>query len=103
MLITYTHLSYEDYKQLEEQIKDLTETTHRTEGGFYHKSIRLKLGDGVYHEYHGPLVGGDEHLREPNEFLKKALEDLREEINRPTIDDPDKLDRIVDRVSRLLG
>lgn len=61
--IIYTHLSYEDYKALERQMcafKD-RETTHKTEGGFYHKSIRIKINEDLIMEFHGPLVGGYGH------------------------------------------
>ena len=39
----YTSLAYEDYKELEEQMKKFSETTHTTEPAFYHKSIRMKI------------------------------------------------------------
>lgn len=60
-VVQYMHLAYEDFKNLEAQCKAFNETTHRTEGGFYHKSIRLKINDGLIVEYHGPLVGGYGH------------------------------------------
>jgi hypothetical protein len=58
--VIYTHLDYENYKTLEQQMKAFKETTHKTEGGFYHKSIRLRLDDFIL-EFHGPLVGGEGH------------------------------------------
>ena len=58
--VLYLHLTYEDYKVLEEQMRAFRETTHKTEGGFYHKSIRLRVGDLTV-EFHGPLVGGYGH------------------------------------------
>lgn len=60
-VIQYMHLAYEDFKKLEEQMKRFTETTHKTEGGFYHKSIRLNITEDLIVEYHGPLVGGYGH------------------------------------------
>ena len=63
--VQYTHLSYEDYKKLEEQMKNFKETTHKSEGGFHHKSIRLRITEGFIMEFHGPLVGGYGH-RENN-------------------------------------
>lgn len=61
MAVQYTHITYEEYKSLEEQMKEFKETTHKTEGGFYHKSIRLKVAKDLIVEYHGPLVGGYGH------------------------------------------
>lgn len=58
--VMYLHLDYEDYKSLQKQVTEFRETTHKTEGGFYHKSLRLHL-DGLTIEFHGPLVGGDDH------------------------------------------
>jgi hypothetical protein len=55
----YTHLSYDDYKRLEQQMKAFSETTHTsTPGPFYHKSIRLQINDGLVMEFHGPNVRG---------------------------------------------
>lgn len=61
MSIIYTHLSYEAFKELERQMREFRETTHKTEGGFYHKSIRLKITDDLIMEFHGPMVGGYGH------------------------------------------
>ena len=61
MSIVYTHLTYEDYKNLERQMKEFAETAHKTEGGFYHKSIRLKISGDLIMEFHGPMVGGYGH------------------------------------------
>ena len=58
----YLHLDYEGYKDLETQCKTFNETTHKSTGGFYHKSLRLKLGKDLIVELHGPLVGGYGHL-----------------------------------------
>jgi hypothetical protein len=55
------HLSHEDYKELERQMRGFNETVHRSEGGFYHKSIRLRIPSGLVIEFHGPLVGGYGH------------------------------------------
>lgn len=64
MAVIYTHLTYEDYKYLEQQMRKFAETTHETTGGFYHKSIRLKIASDLTMEFHGPLVGGYGHDRE---------------------------------------
>ncbi len=61
MAVQYTHLSYEEYKALQKQMKAFEETTHKSTGGFYHKSIRLVVSDGFIMEFHGPLVGGYGH------------------------------------------
>ena len=61
MSVIYTHLTYEDYKALEQQMLDFKETSHRTEGGFYHKSIRLRISTDLVMEFHGPMVGGYGH------------------------------------------
>ena len=62
MSVLYLHIpKYEDYKSLEEQMKAFRETTHKTTGGFYHRSIRLKISDELIIEFHGPLVGGYGH------------------------------------------
>lgn len=58
--VMYMHLTHEDYKSLEAQAKEFKETTHKSTGGFYHKSIRLRLQDVII-EFHGPLVGGYGH------------------------------------------
>lgn len=63
MSVMYLHLSYEDYKTLEAQMKTFAETSHTsTPGGFYHKSIRLKIDRDLIIEFHGPLIGGEAHL-----------------------------------------
>ncbi len=59
-VVTYIHLSYEQFKKFEDQCKEFNETTHKTEGGFYHKSLRLDIGGAIW-EFHGPLVGGYGH------------------------------------------
>lgn len=61
MSVIYTHLTYEQYKILEKQMQEFKETSHRTEGGFYHKSIRMKITDDLIMEFHGPMVGGYGH------------------------------------------
>lgn len=59
--VQYMHLDYESYKDLETQMRSFAETTHKTESGFYHKSIRLRINDALVIEFHGPLVGGYGH------------------------------------------
>lgn len=61
MTVQYIHLDYESYKSLQAQMQEFKETTHKSTGGFYHKSIRLKIGPDLIMEFHGPLVGGYGH------------------------------------------
>lgn len=61
MSVVYIHLDHEAYKSIEQQMKEFKETTHRSEGGFYHKSIRLRVDQNLIYEFHGPLVGGYGH------------------------------------------
>ena len=65
MAVQYIHLTYEEYKALEQQMRDFAETSHKTEGGFYHKSIRLRISSDLIMEFHGPLVGGYGHHDTP--------------------------------------
>lgn len=58
MSVMYIHLTYEHYKSLEAQMKAFKETTHTSTGGFYHKSVRMKVDDDLIMEFHAPLVGG---------------------------------------------
>ena len=62
MTVQYIHLAYEDYKNLEEQMKKFAETTHKTdlEPSFYHKAIRLQITPTLTMEFHGPMVRGGE-------------------------------------------
>ena len=62
MTVQYIHLAYEDYKNLERQMKKFSETTHKTdlEPSFYHKAIRLQIAPDLTMEFHGPLVRGGE-------------------------------------------
>jgi hypothetical protein len=61
MSVIYMHLPYEAYKSLEEQMRAFKETTHKSTGGFYHKSIRVRVDGETIIEFHGPLVGGYGH------------------------------------------
>lgn len=61
MAVVYLHVTYEEYKQIEEQMRQFKVTSHRTEAKFYHKSIRLKITDDLIMVFHGPMVGGYGH------------------------------------------
>ena len=57
----YLQLDYDDYKSLEDQLKRWSEieTSHETtdeHGRYYHKAIRLNIGDDLTLEFQGPLV-----------------------------------------------
>jgi hypothetical protein len=65
MSVLYLHVSYEDYKSLEEQMRAFRETAHTSTGGFYHKSIRLKVNHDLIIEVHAPMVGGYGHEPPP--------------------------------------
>jgi hypothetical protein len=69
MAVMYLHLDYEAYKALEQQAREFAETTHKSTGGFYHKSWRVKVAPDLIIEFHGPLVGGYGHQDEDD---KKA-------------------------------
>ena len=71
--VMYLHLDYEDYKSLEQQMREFKETSHKSTGGFYHKSIRIKIQDSLVIEFHGPLVGGYGHLEPLEPGSKKEL------------------------------
>lgn len=56
----YTQLTYEQYKDFEEQLRRYSEleTTHESgnmDSKFYHKSFRIRIGDVIL-EVTGPLV-----------------------------------------------
>lgn len=60
MTVVYLNLTYEDYKRLEQQMKEFKETTHTsTPGPFYHKSIRLNINADTIFEFHAPIVRGE--------------------------------------------
>ncbi len=65
----YGSLSYEEYKELERQMKTFAETSHTSEEGYYHKSIRLKIATDLTLEFHGPIV----HAGEPSATEKRIL------------------------------
>lgn len=43
MSVIYTHLTYESYKELERQMKEFKETTHKTEGASTTKAYASML------------------------------------------------------------
>lgn len=53
----YLRLDYRQYKVLEKQLRDweTIETSHTTVDGYYHKALRLEIGDLTL-EVQGPAV-----------------------------------------------
>lgn len=53
----YLRLDYREYKRLEEQLRvwEQIETSHTSVNGYYHKALRLDIGD-VTLEIQGPAV-----------------------------------------------
>lgn len=62
----YLRLGYKDYKRLEAQLCDWEqiETSHTSVDGYYHKALRIDLGD-LCLEIQGPAV--KEPIREEEE------------------------------------
>ncbi len=58
----YIHLTFDEYKALEEQMKSFAETNHGDGTDWYHKSIRLKIGEELTMEFHGPNVKARETI-----------------------------------------
>ena len=54
----YMRLTYEQYKNLEEQLNQFKklETTHRTVDGGHHKAYRLQVTKSLIIEFQGPLI-----------------------------------------------
>lgn len=51
----YINLGFQEYKKLEEACRAFAETEHGKDTEYYHKSIRLPVGDMMF-EFHGPNV-----------------------------------------------
>lgn len=51
----YVHLTYPEWKELEQACKAFKETEHGEGTPYYHKSFRLKVGNFTW-EFHAPLV-----------------------------------------------
>ena len=70
----YIPVPYENWKDLEDQMKKFKETTHTTTPGpFYHKSIRLKVSDGLVVEFHAPMVMGEEEKERDLSYSPEAF------------------------------
>ena len=51
----YLNLTFDEYKNLEKQMKEFPETSHGEGTEWYHKSVRLTIGELTF-EFHGPNV-----------------------------------------------
>jgi len=53
----YVRLDYRQYKKLERQLETWKEieTTHTSVDGYYHKALRIEVGDVTF-EFQGPIV-----------------------------------------------
>jgi len=51
----YTNLTHAEYKIAEDDMRKCKETVHTSVEGFYHKSIRIRIGS-ITLELHGPAV-----------------------------------------------
>lgn len=54
------------FKNFESQCREFKETIHKTEGGVYHKSLRVRITNDLIMEFRGPLVGGYGYVPEPD-------------------------------------
>ena len=90
MTCLYIAVDHETYKGAEQQMRAFAETTHKTEPGFYHKSIRIKCGDDFVFEIHGPLVKAGEEGGEaavmPDKLSLNELNKRRMELIQQTND-----------------
>jgi len=68
MTDVYLRLTYREYKWLEAQLRDWeqVETTHVSVDGFYHKALRLDIGDLAL-EIQGPAVKAPYREDEPHQ------------------------------------
>jgi len=66
----YLRLDYRQYKHLEKQLRnwDEIETSHTSVDGYYHKALRLEIGDMTL-EIQGPAV--KEPIREDGSTSQK--------------------------------
>ena len=90
MTCLYISVDHETYAGAEKQMRAFAETTHKTEPGFYHKSIRISVGEDFVFEIHGPLVkageegeprGSQQLVKMSHDELKKLRMELYQQIN----------------------
>ena len=61
----YMNLSFDEYKDIERQMKAFPETSHGEGTDWYHKSVRLKIGELTI-EFHGPNVKARQTVESEN-------------------------------------
>lgn len=71
----YINLDHSDYKRLEANMRDFKETVHTSVDGFYHKSIRINVGEIVF-EFHGPAVKAGERPKEDETLYPSSVKQL---------------------------
>ncbi len=52
----YFNLDYEEFKALEKAMKAFKETEHGKGTDYYHKAVRIPVGEHLTIEFHGPGV-----------------------------------------------
>lgn len=52
----YFNLKFDEYKALEEAMKEFPETSHGEGTEYYHKAVRIPVGKNLTIEFHGPIV-----------------------------------------------
>ena len=52
----YFNLGYDEWKALEKAMKAFPETAHGSGTEWYHKSVRIPVGEHLTLEFHGPGV-----------------------------------------------
>ncbi len=56
MVDLYFNLDYNQFKALEKAMKAFPETAHGEGTEYYHKAVRIPVGDDLIIEFHGPVV-----------------------------------------------
>ncbi len=62
----YMNLGFDEYKDIERQMREFPETTHGEGTEWYHKSVRIRVGDGLTIEFHGPIVKARQTVESEN-------------------------------------
>lgn len=88
----YVNLGYEEYKRLERACRAFAETEHGKGTDYYHKSIRLPVGDTLF-EFHGPNVQARQtvDINEGAVHIAKQCEDQRKHPHHEWIDEEDRV------------
>ena len=56
MVDMYFNLTYDQFKKLEKAMKEFPETSHGEGTDYYHKAVRIPVGEDLTIEFHGPVV-----------------------------------------------